>query len=161
MVEVMQNTEARSQNSEGRIQKTDIRIELGKGTEENGLANILFDLIRQNIERRPEKINDLQRLNTTVGILANDIDVSVLLRFQNGQLIIDDKISEEPEIKITTDSETILDLSRIRIVGGLPYYFDETGRGIIKKLLSGRLKIRGLFAHPIKLTRLTRIMSVV
>ena len=161
MVEVMQNTEARSQNSEGRIQKTDIRIELGKGTEENGLANILFDLIRQNIERRPEKVNDLQRLNTTVGILANDIDVSVLLRFQNGQLIIDDKISEEPEIKITTDSETILDLSRIRIVGGLPYYFDETGRGIIKKLLSGRLKIRGLFAHPIKLTRLTRIMSVV
>lgn len=136
-------------------------IELGKGTEENGLANILFELIRQNIARMPEKINDLQRLNTTVGILANDIDVAVLLRFQNGQLIIDGKISEEPEIKITTDSETILDLSRIRIVGGLPYYFDETGRGIIKKLLSGRLKIRGLFAHPIKLTRLTRIMSVV
>ena len=136
-------------------------IELGKGTDENGLANILFELLRQNIERMPEKINDLQRLNTTVGILANDIDVSVLLRFQNGKLIIDGKISEEPEIKITTDSETILELSRIRIIGSLPYYFDETGRGIIKKLLSGRLKIRGLFAHPIKLTRLTRIMSVV
>lgn len=136
-------------------------IELGKGTEENGLANILFELIRQNIERRSEKINDLQRLNTNVGILANDIDVAVLLRFQNGQLIIDGNISEEPEIKITTDSETILELSRIRIIGGLPCYFDETGRGIIKKLLSGRLKIRGLFAHSIKLTRLTRIMSVV
>lgn len=136
-------------------------IELGKDTEENGLANILFELLRQNIARMPEKINDLQRLNMTVGILANDIDVAVLLRFQNGQLIIDGNISEEPEIKITTDSETILDLSRIRIIGGLPYYFDETGRGIIKKLLSGRLKIRGLFAHPIKLTRLTRIMSVV
>ena len=26
-------------------------IELGKGTEENGLANILFELIRQNIEK--------------------------------------------------------------------------------------------------------------
>ncbi len=136
-------------------------IELGKGTDENGLANILFELLRQNIARMPEKINDLQRLNTTVGILANDIDVSVLLRFQNGKLIIDGKISEEPEIKITTDSETILELSRIRIIGSLPYYFDETGRGIIKKLLRGRLKIRGLFAHPIKLTRLTRIMSVV
>ena len=119
-------------------------IELGKGTDENGLANILFELLRQNIARMPEKINDLQRLNTTVGILANDIDVSVLLRFQNGKLIIDGKISEEPEIKITTDSETILELSRIRIIGSLPYYFDETGRGIIKKLLRGRLKIRGL-----------------
>ncbi|MBI3354999.1 MAG: hypothetical protein HY034_08965 [Nitrospirae bacterium] len=154
MVEVMQNTEDRSRNS-------DIKIELSKGAEENGLANILFDLIRQNIERRPEKINDLQRLNTTVSLSANDIDVAVLLRFQNGQLIIDGNISEEPEIKIITDSETILDLSRIKIIGGLPYYFDETGRGIIKKLLSGRLKIRGLFAHLIKLTRLTRIMSVV
>lgn len=150
----MQNTEDRSRNS-------DIKIELSKGAEENGLANILFDLIRQNIERRPEKINDLQRLNTTVSLSANDIDVAVLLRFQNGQLIIDGNISEEPEIKIITDSETILDLSRIKIIGGLPYYFDETGRGIIKKLLSGRLKIRGLFAHLIKLTRLTRIMSVV
>lgn len=136
-------------------------IELGKGTEENGLANILFELIRQNIERRPKRIKDLQRLNTTVGILAEDIDVSVLLRFRDGRLIIENKISERPEIEIITDSETILELSRIKIIGGLPYYFDETGRGIIKKLLSGRLKIRGLFAHPIKLTRLTRIMSVV
>ncbi len=154
MVDIIQNTEARIQNS-------DIKIELSKGAEENGLANILFDLIRQNIERRPEKINDLQRLNTTVSLSANDIDVSVSLRFADGKLMIEDKISEEPEIKIITDSETILDLSRIKIIGGLPYYFDETGRGIIKRLLSGRLKIRGLFAHPIKLTRLTRIMSVV
>ncbi len=154
MVDIMQNTEYRSQNS-------DIKIELSKGAEENGLANILFDLIRQNIERRPEKINDMKRLDTTVSFSANDIDVSALLRFQNGQLIIDGKISEEPEIKIIADSETILNLSRIRIIAGLPYYFDETGRGIIKKLLSGRLKIKGLFAHLIKLTRLTRIMSVV
>jgi hypothetical protein len=136
-------------------------IELGIGTEENGLANIFFELIRQNIERIPEKINDLQRLNATVGFYANDIDVSALLRFQNGQLIIDGKISEEPEIKIIADSETILNLSRIRIIAGLPYYFDETGRDIINRLFAGRLKIKGLFAHPIKLTRLTRIMSVV
>ncbi|MFZ3089645.1 MAG: hypothetical protein WA240_03385 [Nitrospirota bacterium] len=154
MVDIIQNTEAGIQNS-------DIKIELSKGAEENGLANILFDLIRQNIERRPEKINDLQRLNTTVSLSANDIDVSVLLRFQNGRLIIDNKTQEDAEIEIATDSETILELSRIKIIGRLPYYFDETGRGIIKKLLSGRLKIRGLFAHPIKLTRLTRIMSVV
>ncbi len=154
MVDVVQKTEVRRQKSE-------VKIELGKGTEENGLANILFDLIRQNIERRPGKINDLQRLNITVSLSANDIDVSALLRFQNGRLLIDNKIQEDAEIEIATDSETILDLSRIKIIGGFPYYFDETGRGIIKKLLSGRLKIRGLFAHPIKLTRLTRIMSVV
>ncbi|MFZ3066509.1 MAG: hypothetical protein WA277_14630 [Nitrospirota bacterium] len=136
-------------------------IELGKGTEENGLANILFELLRQNIARRPEKINDLQKLNTTVSLSANDIDVSVFLKFADGKLMIEDKTSADPEIEIDADSETILELSKIRIIMGFPYYLDETGREIIKRLFAGRLKIRGLFAHPIKLTRLTRIMSVV
>ncbi len=154
MVDVAQNTEYRSQ-------KSDVRIELDKGAKENGLANILFELIKQNIERRPEKINDIQRLNTIVSLSANDIDVSAFLKFADGKLMIEDKASGIPEIEITTDSETILDLCRIRIISSLPYYFDETGRGIIKKLFTGRLKIRGLFAHPIKLTRFTRIMSVV
>lgn len=136
-------------------------IELGKGTEENGLANILFELLRQNIARMPEKINDLQKLNTTVSLSANDIDVSVFLKFADGKLMIEDKTSADPEIEIDADSETILELSKIRIIMGFPYYLDETGREIIKRLFAGRLKIRGLFAHPIKLTRLTRIMSVV
>ena len=70
-------------------------IELGKGTEENGLANILFELLRQNIARRPEKINDLQKLNTTVSLSANDIDVSVFLKFARWKLMIEDKTSAD------------------------------------------------------------------
>ena len=76
------------------------------------------------MKRRPEKINDLQRLNTTVSLSANDIDVSVLLRFQNAnRLIIDNKTQEDAEIEIATDSETILELSRIKIIGRLPLLF--------------------------------------
>ena len=34
------------------------------------------------------------------------------------------------------------------------------GRKVVAHLLSGRLKIEGMFVHPVLLTRLTKIMSV-
>ncbi len=39
--------------------------------------------------------------------------------------------------------------------------FDEAGRKVVGHLLTGRLKIDGMIAHPVLLMRLTKIMSVV
>ncbi len=66
----------------------------------------------------------------------------------------------KPKISIVTDSGTMLDLANSSVKFGLPYYFDATGRGGIEKLVTGKLKIKGLVRHPIKLTRFTRRMSV-
>jgi hypothetical protein len=73
---------------------------------------------------------------------------------------IEKGIEEKPQIMITTDSEKVMGLNFISIKFGLPYYFDKAGRTVIRQLLSGQIKIKGMLVHPIILTRLTKIMSV-
>ncbi len=53
-----------------------------------------------------------------------------------------------------------MDLNTVAIFGGLPWVIDEAGRKVAAHLLTRRLKIEGMFAHPVLLTRLTNIMSV-
>jgi hypothetical protein len=53
-----------------------------------------------------------------------------------------------------------MDLANITIKFGMPYYFDETGRMVIKKLFKRELKIKGMFVHTMALTHMTKIMSV-
>ena len=67
---------------------------------------------------------------------------------------------DRPDLSIETDSATLLDLANINIRFGMPYYFDEVGREFLKKLARRDLKIKGMFAHPIALTKLTKIMSI-
>ena len=69
-------------------------------------------------------------------------------------------IQEKPSVVVTADSETIMSLNFVNIKWGLPYYFDEAGRNVIKQLASGQLKIKGMLFHPVILTRHTKVMSV-
>ena len=82
------------------------------------------------------------------------------LVFTGEKVLIEEGIKEKPQVVITADSETIMGLNFVNINWGLPYYFDEAGRNVIKLLLSGQLKIQGLLLHPIILTKVTKVMSV-
>jgi hypothetical protein len=76
------------------------------------------------------------------------------------KLTIYNGIVGKADLKIIADHDAILALSLINIFMGLPNYFDETGRDILKKLIRGSLKIEGLLKHPLKLVHLTKIFSV-
>jgi hypothetical protein len=75
-------------------------------------------------------------------------------------MTIDPGIKGKPALVIRTESEQVMDLSVLKIKWGLPYYFDEAGMKVLSHLLSGRLKVKGMIFHPILLTRLSIIMSV-
>lgn len=123
-------------------------------------AGILADLLTANLTQRPEKRAVFERMRGEVAIDLADIDAAVTLLFSAGKLRIEEGIAGSPQIVIRTDSDRVMDLNALRIVGGLPWYFDGAGRRVLGHLLSGRLKIEGLFAHPILLTQLTKVMSV-
>ena len=136
------------------------RVELDKGAQDNGLAAMIKDLITQNIESRPNRAKDADALDGNIGIAAKDIDVSLTIACNKGSIVIYDGVKEPCKLLIDTGSDNILKLSAIRIKAGLPYYFDKTGREILGLLLGGKLKIRGLLAHPVMLTHLTKLFSV-
>jgi hypothetical protein len=123
-------------------------------------AGILTDLLTANLTQRPEKRAVFGKMRGAVAIELADIEAAVTLVFAGGKLRIEEGIVGCPEIVIRTTSDRVMDLNALRIVGGLPWYFDGAGLKVVGHLLGGRLKIAGMFAHPALLTRLTKIMSV-
>lgn len=135
-------------------------ITLEKGAEEVGLAVMVADLIRQNIEAKPAKKKYLNKLNKIVSINAVDAGVSITLKFNRGKLTIAGSEDKKAHVKITTDSQTILDLSSIKIIAGIPWFFDSTGFKVVQKMLTGKLKIKGMIAHFLTILNLMKLFSV-
>jgi hypothetical protein len=135
-------------------------IILDEGAKGAGLAEMVFNLIRQNLEQRPHKLSGFKALHSNVVIVARDIDVTITLAFGRGELTIYNGTVGKADLKIIADHDAILALSLVNIFMGLPNYFDETGRDILKRLLRGSLKIEGLLKHPLQLVHLTKIFSL-
>src|SRR5512136_1894064 len=127
---------------------------------ELGLPVMLADLIRQNIEKRPDKIKPFESLEAKVLIEIPDIQTSAGLEFHRGKLTLSKDLSSGPDLHILTDSTTLLDLSLLKIKLGLPYFFDRNGFKILKKILSGEIVIKGLLKNFSILINLTKVISI-
>jgi hypothetical protein len=134
-------------------------ISLGPGTEDTGLASMLAELIRLNLAAHPGRRKDFDRLRADIAIEARDAEVTITLAFGGGTLIVHAGIHGEPDIRISADSATVLELSTLRIIGGVPSLLGAKGRRLIGKLAAGEVKIRGL-RRVLTLVRLTRLLSV-
>src|SRR5579862_6681694 len=122
---------------------------------------MLGGLIEANVTARPEKRVDFDRLHARVGISARDAEEASTLDFEGGHLTVSSGLREGRQLTITADSETILQLSNLKIGPlGMPVYYDETGRSVLGKLLSRELRIQGLLKLGL-LNRVTRVFSVV
>jgi len=95
-----------------------------------------------------------------VALEAADAEVSATLLFNRGSCIIYNGTDGKPDVRITADSEAILELSAVKIVAGMPFYLDETGLSVLSKILSRDIKIEGLLFHPLSLNLLTIVLSV-
>ena len=123
-------------------------------------AAILENLLSSNLTQHRSKRAVFDKMNGAVAIDLIDIEAAVTLQFEGGKLRISDGVLAGADLIIRTTSDRVMDLNSLRIVGGLPWYFDEAGLKVVGHLLTGRLKIAGMFSHPVLLTRLTKIMSV-
>ncbi|MCI0499943.1 MAG: SCP2 sterol-binding domain-containing protein [Planctomycetales bacterium] len=138
----------------------ELKINLAAGAEEIGLAVMLQDLMTQNIEQHPRKLPDFKKLNIPIGLIVSDLEIELTLEFAGGTLTIHPGVKNQPGLRITADSATVMNLSNQRIKWGLPYYFDETGKEIMAAMKNGRLKVNGMIKHFASLIRFARVMSV-
>ena len=136
-------------------------ILLDEGVRDVGLAEMLFNLIRQNLDQDPGKIKLFNSFDAKVVIEAQDIQILIGLEFKQGVLTVSEGTSLQPDLHIITDSATILDLCLLKIKFGFPYFFDGAGFKVLKKLLTRQLIIKGMLRHFSTLVKLTRLFSVV
>ena len=128
------------------------------GPEPSGLAIMVADLIGQNLARDPARRALLRPL---VAVLdAPDADVTVFLRIGRDDVRVGDGDVPDAHVRIQTTSERLLDLTIAPLRFGLPDPFRPEGRDIVADLLRRRIRIRGLLRHPLRLARLTKLLSV-
>lgn len=145
-----------------------VSIELAPGAEDNGLASMLADLVRQNLEAKPHKVPDFEALHGTVAIVAEDADVCLTLRFERGRLTIHDGIVGIPDLAIRGSSDMIMAMSNMPLTRPLglpipdPRDKDQlaVSQSVMTAMRSGELQMHGALLHPGLVMRLTRVMSV-
>jgi hypothetical protein len=127
----------------------------------SAMASMLAGLITANIEQHPERIDDFHALSgTSVAIEVPDIEEAITLTFAGDELVVRNGRQGRPAVTITADSDVVMALNLLKIGPmGLPNYFDENGRGVVKALLSRKLKIAGMWRLD-TVNRVTRLFSV-
>jgi hypothetical protein len=130
------------------------------GDDASYFATMVATTLSQNVEQHPEKFNDFRSVNGDVVIEITDLELGITLSFQGDQCTVSDGAAPNPKLRITTDSETFNGLGLVRIGPlGLPVYVDGPGRAVVKAMVTGKLRIRGM--HRLDtLNRVTRLFSV-
>ena len=128
------------------------------GPEPSGLASMVAELIEQNLSRDRGR---LALLRPSVVVLdAPDADVRVFLRIAPGEVRVGDGGVPDAHLSIKADAGRLLDLTTAPLRFGLPDVLTPEGRAIVGDLLGRRVRIRGLLRHPVRLARLTNLLSV-
>ena len=131
----------------------------------NGLALMIAQLVEENLAEHPWKRLDLLALDPlAVGIVARDADTRLTMVFDEAKLTLYGGLHPACDVLVTTDAERVAKLSHLSVarLGGMriPNALGEAGRRLVADLLRGRVRVKGLLAHPIKLARLLRLLSV-
>ncbi|MGZ4147310.1 MAG: hypothetical protein ACXVPL_06355 [Actinomycetota bacterium] len=125
----------------------------------SGLAAMVGDLIEQNLARDPARLRLLRP--SIVSITAPDAGVSITITTTPGHVEVGEGTHPAASIAITADASSLLGLTASPLRFGLPDAFDRRGRAVLRDVLTRRVRIRGMFAHPRRLARLSLLLSAV
>lgn len=127
----------------------------------DGLAGMLADLIRANIERDPARAALLHNATGTINVKAPDAGVEVGLEFAADRLHVFAKPFRRAGLEIICDAQTLMELSSVPLLLGQPDMRSKDGRAVLVKMVRRELRVKGMFAHPMLLSRFQRLLSVV
>ncbi len=124
-------------------------IDVAPSAEDNGLANMLATIMRQNLEDHPDRARVLDGLVGRLAIFAEDADVAVTWVFERGRATVHDGVIGIPDLTIRGGFEPIGDMSRMenlkgRVLHHFPDPRGEVNRSMWRAVRSGQLRVHGL-----------------
>lgn len=123
----------------------------------SGIGSMLGGLIEQNLARDPTRTRLLR--SSIVSISAPDAGVAVTLRISLRGVEIADGADPRANLSISAPSSLLLELTGAPLRFGLPDALRPEGRTVIRHLIARRVRVRGLLRHPVRLARLTALLS--
>lgn len=125
----------------------------------NGLATMLARLIESNLTHDPGRARLLRP--AVVEIEAIDAGVAATVRTAAGRVeVASGRANPAADLSIRASSGDLLDLTAAPLWLGLPNPASRTGREVLRGVFARRVRIRGMFGHPLVLSRVARLLSV-
>jgi hypothetical protein len=140
-------------------------VTVDAGARDNGLARMIAGLVEENLAAHPWKRDDVRALDPlAVGIVAADADTRLTMVFDGGKLTIYDGLHPACDVRVTAGAERVARLAHLPVLhvgpARVPNPLGEAGRRLVGDLVCGRVRVKGMWAHPLKLARLLRLLSV-
>ena len=146
----------------GELRRPEASVALSPAAADNGFAQMLATMIRQNVDERPEKKASLLRMSGRVAIVLEDLDNAVTLIFERGRLLIDHGVVGIPDLTVRAPWEWVTKMSLVELEPrfGLPDARQPVAKEVAQAQKDGVIKVHGLpLALPL-MFRLTKVMSV-
>jgi hypothetical protein len=111
----------------------------------NGLASMIYQMIKENLEKNPWKEKFAKKINSEISIFAKDAEVKVSLSFKKDKVLVFDGEIFSPDIKISADTSDLIEMTKIKIISLLgvlhiPILGKESFE-LLKKIIDGRIKL--------------------
>ncbi len=137
------------------------RVELDDKAKENGLANMLAQMIKENLEKNTWKEKYASSIDGDVFINAKDAEVKVSLSFRKDKVVIFDGEIFNPDVKIEANTSDLIELTKLKLspILHLPYPTKETAP-LLKKIAMGEIKLGFSPFKIMKVVNLTRVLSI-
>ena len=120
---------------------------LPAGYETNGLGMIFGKLFRQILEKEPERMEILKKMNAAIGVQdTTDEKTAVTMTFKDCRIIVENGIIGSPDIYIAGDLHTLVALPSVG-QGMRKIFLTPEGRRILRRFINGELRIRGVLSH--------------
>lgn len=144
------------------IKRPEPSVELAPGAGDNGFAEMLATLLRQNLDERPEKREAFSRMLGRVAIVLEDLDSAVTLDFARGQLRIFSGVVGIPDLTVRAPWEWVTKMSLVELepIFGLPDMRKPIAKEVSQAQQDGTIKMAGMFTNLPLVLRLTQVMSV-
>jgi hypothetical protein len=128
--------------------------------EPNGLADLVGRLIETNLEVEPDR-RALVR-DTVVLLTASDAAIEATVALSGaGVEVSNGRAVSRPHLVIAADAYDLIELASAPLRFGFPDVVHPQGRSVIRRIATGHVRVSGMLRHPIRLSRFTRLLSVV
>jgi hypothetical protein len=125
----------------------------------NGLASMLAGLIDANLQRHPRRRALLR--DAVFDLSSPDAGVAATIETRAGSVSVRNGANADgAHISVEAPSAELLLLASVPLRAGFPDALTPEGRTVLRHVLAGRIRIRGLLRHPGRLSRLARLLSV-
>ena len=128
--------------------------------EPNGLADLVGRLIETNLEAEPDRRRLLR--DTVVLLKASDAAIEARVTLSSAWVVVSNgPAGRRPHLVIAADAFDLIELAGAPLRFGFPDLLRPQGRSVIRRIATRHVRVSGMFRHPIRLTRFTRLLSVV